>query len=59
MSIILCDGKYEFYRDEITGNLLCKRYDSHWLAFVRDKAITALYEYALALQDQEKKETTA
>lgn len=50
MSIKLCDGKYEFYIDDVTGRFMCKRYDSSWRDFVGDKAVHALYEHALELQ---------
>lgn len=44
-SIVLCDGKYEFYRD--AAGVLCKRNGEPWRDFLGDKAISALFEYAL------------
>jgi hypothetical protein len=43
-------GKYEFYKDE-KGILHCKRYGKEWRDFVGDKAVTALFDYALQLSE--------
>lgn len=44
--IILEDGKYEFYEKE-PGILACKRYGEEWREFLGDKAIYALFQYAV------------
>lgn len=49
-SITLCDGKYEFYRD--AAGLLCKRHGEPWRDFLGDKAISALFEYALEMRQK-------
>jgi hypothetical protein len=46
--IVLKNGKYEF--QEHNCLLFCKRYGKPWRGFAGDKAVTALFQYALALQ---------
>jgi len=51
-SISLEGGKYLFYLDGFT--LKCKRYDEDWREFLGDKAVSALFEYALSLGKPER-----
>jgi hypothetical protein len=46
----LCNGKYEFYRD--VAGVLCKRHGEPWRDFIGDKAVNALFEYALQLEHE-------
>lgn len=46
--IELEDGKYTFKVVEDT--LTCKRYNEDWRIFLGDKAVMALFQYALKLQ---------
>ncbi len=43
--LILMGGKYRFYK--VDGALRCDRYGERWREFVGDKAILALFAYAL------------
>jgi len=45
-SLVLCDGKYKFYR--INGTLVCDRLGDQWREFVGDKAISALFDADLS-----------
>ena len=50
-SIRLEDGKYTFRRDS-KGFLTADRYDQQrWRDFIGDKAVAALFDYALALRE--------
>lgn len=44
--LILEDGKYKFV-EEKPGILVCYRYGVRWREFIGDKAVYALFEYAL------------
>lgn len=46
--ITLDDGKYIF--DIENYSVICKRYNEDWRDFIGDKAIYALFNYALKLQ---------
>lgn len=47
--IVLESGKYTF-RQDAEGRLYADRYDEAWREFVGDKAISALFDYAVELQ---------
>lgn len=44
--LILEDGKYKFI-EEKPGLLVCYRYGEKWREFIGDKAIYALFQYAI------------
>lgn len=48
MSIILENGKYEFYTDG--ASVACRRHGEAWRVFVGDKAVGALFDYAKELE---------
>ena len=56
IGVVLENGKYHFYVDEITGNFLCKRYDSPWRCLAGDKAVYSLF---MALIDELDKNKTS
>jgi hypothetical protein len=43
-NLTLCDGKYEFYRDDFA--LMCRRHGEPWREFCGDKATNALFDTA-------------
>ena len=49
--IILEDGKYRFYMENHT--LKCDRYGEKWREFIGDKAVSALFGYAIDLIEEE------
>ena len=49
--IILERGKYRFYIKD--NSLYCDRYDEYWRDFTGDKAILALFRYALELREEQ------
>ncbi len=49
--INLSNGKYRFLQNK-EGLLTCRRYDEAWRAFVGDKAVGQLFDYAFELQSQ-------
>jgi hypothetical protein len=54
MSIKLNGGKYEFFMGLGGGGggvLMCNRYGEAWRMFTGDKAVHALYSYALQLRE--------
>jgi len=45
-ALILCEGKYIFCEEE--SILKCLRYGEPWREFVGDKAVSALFDFAMA-----------
>lgn len=53
--ITLEDGKYVFFKDT-EGLVYCHRYDKPWREFLGDKAVSALFDYALNLKQGEPRQ---
>lgn len=49
--MVLEDGKYEFKLDG-EGNLICLRYGQPWRDFTGDKAVRALYDQVVGLDEE-------
>lgn len=49
--IVLCDGKYKFYIDEL-GVLRCLRNGENWRDFIGDNAVLALFRECLELREK-------
>lgn len=53
--ITLEDGKYVFFKDT-EGLVYCHRYGKPWREFLGDKAVSALFDYALNLKQGESRQ---